>query len=102
MAIISGYKSKREKDGEIREIGGKKKEEEEEEENLYVGLHYTPKKRDGTGERLLYSVIHFGSVSVYRPTLVGSCGLSNSFPAHKKRNRSVNGRPAECFYRRQP
>jgi hypothetical protein len=57
MAIISGYKSKREKDGEIREIGGKKKEEEEEEENLYVGLHCTHKKRDGTGERDYFTLL---------------------------------------------
>lgn len=49
MAIISGYKSKREKDGEIREIEGKKKEEEE--ENLYVGLHCTHKKKETGRER---------------------------------------------------
>ncbi len=49
MAIISGYKSKREKDGEIREIGGKKKERRRRKLVRWPPLQ----KRDGTGETTL-------------------------------------------------
>lgn len=71
MAIISGYKSKREKDGEIRgEKEGK------------LVLPSIKKKKEKDATTLLCYPLWIG-FSI--PTLVGSCGVSNLFPQSQKK-----------------